>query len=93
MDSNTAMGYGVLGMVAIVIGVILSLLWILIPFAIFGIKPRLETLIAEQRRGNQLAETIVNQNAQLFPRIESAARPVIVEDHRPVIGDTVVRRE
>ncbi|GAB3726702.1 hypothetical protein GCM10028862_02320 [Luteimonas pelagia] len=34
--------------------ILLVVLWILVPFAIFGIKPLLKQLVAEQRRTNEL---------------------------------------
>jgi len=41
--------------------VLLAVLWILVPFAIFGIKPLLKQLIAEQRRTNEALQLIVAQ--------------------------------
>lgn len=38
---------------------LLSILWILIPFAVFGIKGLLRDLLAELRRNNALSEQIV----------------------------------
>ena len=32
----------------------MAVLWVLLPFAMFGIKPLLSTLIAEQRKTNEL---------------------------------------
>lgn len=36
--------------------VVLGVLWFLLPFAIFGIKDRLDNLVREQRRSNELLE-------------------------------------
>ena len=41
-------GFLILGSVLAVFLFILAILWILVPFAVFGIKPLLRTLIAEQ---------------------------------------------
>ena len=38
------------------IGLLIAVLWILMPFAIFGTKPLLRTLIAEQKKTNKLLE-------------------------------------
>jgi len=35
--------------------VVLTILWVLVPFAIFGTKPLLRQILAELRRGNDLA--------------------------------------
>lgn len=54
MESQAAdwlTGFGILG---IAFFVTVSILWILVPFAVFGIKPLLRELIAEQRRTNEL---------------------------------------
>ena len=34
---------------AVIFGIILTVLWTLLPFAVFGIKSKLETVISEQR--------------------------------------------
>ena len=33
---------------------VLAILWFFLPFAIFGTKPKLDALIAEQKKTNQL---------------------------------------
>jgi len=38
------------------LGLVLTLLWILVPFAIFGIKPLLQDILSELRRANAIAE-------------------------------------
>jgi Na+-transporting methylmalonyl-CoA/oxaloacetate decarboxylase gamma subunit len=37
-------------------GLVLAVLWLLVPFAIFGIKPLLQQILAEQRRANAIAD-------------------------------------
>jgi hypothetical protein len=54
MDSSAAGGLAALTMIFMVFGLILTVLWILVPFAIFGIKGRLDQLIGEHRRANDL---------------------------------------
>ena len=55
-DALAAMG-GVL----VIFLVILGILWILVPFAVFGIKPLLRELIREQRATQALLTTISQQ--------------------------------
>lgn len=39
-----------------ILALILVIIWIALPFAVFGIKPLLRQLIQEQRRTNELLE-------------------------------------
>lgn len=39
-----------------VLGLVLAVLWICVPFAIFGIKPLLQGILVELRRANAIAE-------------------------------------
>ncbi len=47
---------GTLVVVAWVFLIILAILWICMPFAIFGTKPLLRQLLAEQKKTNKLLE-------------------------------------
>lgn len=47
-------GFGVLGMIFFLFLFLLAILWILMPFAIFGTKDRLDILIAEAKKQNEL---------------------------------------
>lgn len=38
------------------LGLVLTVLWIFVPFAIFGIKPLLQDILVELRRANAIAE-------------------------------------
>ena len=60
MDS-AAGGIAALGGIFMIFAVILTILWILVPFAIFGIKPLLRDLIAEQRKTYAALATISQQ--------------------------------
>ena len=77
MDNLTA-GYTFLGFFLFSLGVVLSILWILVPFAVFGIKGLLRRQIEEQRRTNELLATV-------------AQRQQIVADSYAVAPGTVVR--
>ena len=49
-----ASGAAAIGVVGFLFLLLLGILWILVPFAVFGIKPLLRQLLEEQRRTNQL---------------------------------------
>ncbi len=42
-------------------GFVIAVLWILLPFAVFGIKERLDDIIAESARFNELLEKVVSE--------------------------------
>ena len=43
----------------------LGVLWFLLPFAVFGIKARLDAQIAEQERTNRLLRELIDMNSPL----------------------------
>ncbi|KAF1701691.1 hypothetical protein [Pseudoxanthomonas suwonensis] len=82
-NDAAATGMNVLMIAAGIFALILTVLWILVPFAVFGIKPLLRQLIAEQRRTNDLLTT---------PPVAAAA-PAATTVRTDVQGDPVyVRR-
>jgi hypothetical protein len=82
MDNLTA-GYTFLGFFLFALGLVLSILWILVPFAVFGIKGLLRRQIEEQRRTSELLATIA-QRQQIFADTYTA-RPATVVHERPVV--------
>ena len=48
----------------VLLGVAISIAWILLPFAMFGTKPLLRALISEQQRTNKLLAEVVAQGAR-----------------------------
>jgi hypothetical protein len=50
MDPDVVMGAAVIYLVGMVLALVLSIVWIILPFAIFGTKPLLRELIAEVRQ-------------------------------------------
>ena len=54
MDSSAASGLAAFGVFGMIFMFFLRILWILVPFAIFGIKPILRDLLKEQKRSNEL---------------------------------------
>lgn len=55
-------------LVIVLAGLLIGILWILMPFAVFGIKDLARELIKEQRKTNQLLESLVAQNPQTTPQ-------------------------
>ena len=49
---------GGLSIVLILLAILLVVLWVVLPFAIFGLKPLLRELLAEQRRTNQMIDKL-----------------------------------
>jgi len=47
---------GSLYLVIVVLGIVLAVCWIILPFALIGTKPLLRQLIAETKRTNDLLE-------------------------------------
>ena len=54
MDSSAASGLAAFGLIGTLFLFILAILWLLVPFAIFGIKPLLKELVSEQRKTQAL---------------------------------------
>lgn len=71
---NLGMGDGLaaLGLVWMLFVALLAILWILVPFAIFGIKPLLRDLIREQKATQALLTTI---SQQVYPISVEASKP------------------
>jgi hypothetical protein len=61
-------------MIAFALLVVLVVLWIALPFALFGTKPLLRQLIAEQKRTNDLLDRRLPQ----FRRPEPSDMPPLV---------------
>jgi hypothetical protein len=67
---------GTLGLVVFLFLVVLGIFWLLcLPFAIFGTKSRLDRLVSEQRRTNELLERM----AGVTPPSEA---PIATEERR-----------
>lgn len=65
-------GFGVLGLIVFLFLLILAILWFLLPFAVFGTKDKLATLIAETRKTNAALEKVNKQILEL--KVEMARR-------------------
>lgn len=71
MTSELGAGIAALGLAWMLFVGLLAILWILVPFAIFGIKPLLRELIREQKATQQLLTTI---SQQVYPISVEATR-------------------
>lgn len=79
MDSSVAQGLAGFSLVIMLFGLLLAVLWILVPFAIFGIKPLLRRLV------HHLA-TVEKQNAEILAALRDLRQtPVVVREDRPVV--------
>lgn len=54
--------FGGMSAIVIIFLIILSILWFLLPFAVFGIKGKLDEIIEEKKKTNQLLKDLVYAN-------------------------------
>lgn len=66
---------GVVGLFVVLFLVVLGILWFVLPFAIFGGKGRLDSLVALQRQQNDLLASLRVDLADHRARLERLARP------------------
>ncbi|MDB6163540.1 MAG: hypothetical protein JWL98_972 [Xanthomonadaceae bacterium] len=81
MDPAFAQAVGGISIVFVLFGCLLAILWVLVPFAVFGIKPLLRRLIAQ-------LETIEKQNVAVIAALRESrpvVQPVVVRDDRPLV--------
>jgi hypothetical protein len=71
--------FGILMLIAIVVGVALVVAWIVLPFAVIGTKPLLRELLEETRHTNEL---LAHAN-ELHASIEVNTRQVATKLSRP----------
>lgn len=55
--------FGIFGVLLALLGVVIAVLWVFMPFAIFGLKDLTRDLIREQRRTNELLEKLTTQRS------------------------------
>jgi predicted PurR-regulated permease PerM len=55
--------FGIFGVLLALLGVVIAVLWVFMPFAIFGLKDLTRDLIREQRRTNDLLEKLTTQRS------------------------------
>ena len=79
MDPSIAQGLAGFSLFIVLFGLLLAVLWILVPFAIFGIKPLLRQLVSH-------LVAVERQNAEILVALrESRQAPVVVRDDRPIV--------
>ena len=54
MEEIFALGGGIIGLIIVLFIIAIAILWFLLPFAVFGIKIRLDNIISELSRANTL---------------------------------------
>lgn len=54
MDDFASGSFGLIGVFMFLFVLFLGILWCVLPFAVFGTKPRLDELIREQKKTNKL---------------------------------------
>jgi hypothetical protein len=80
MDPSVAQGLAGFSLVIVFFGLLLAVLWILVPFAIFGIKPLLRQLVSH-------LVAVEKQNAEMLVALRDARQaPVVVRDDRPIVS-------
>lgn len=77
MDPLLGGAGSILVLAILIFSIVLTILWILVPFAIFGTKPLLRQILSELRRANDLAAR-APVNASPF----SAPEPVPCQDDK-----------
>ena len=78
MDPSAA-GLAGVSLVMMLFALVLAVLWILVPFAIFGIKPLLRQLISH-------LVTVEKQNAEILLALRASRESsVVVRDDRPLL--------
>jgi hypothetical protein len=82
MDPSAASGLAAFGLVWVLFLVVLAILWVLVPFAIFGIKPLLCEMCDHQKKTNQILATMLAQ-AEV-----TQAMPAKAVEPQPAVEDT-----
>jgi hypothetical protein len=67
-------GFGLAGLVAAILLIVLAVLWFILPFAIFGTKDRLDRLIAATERGQETLTEIHHELRELRRQLSSQSR-------------------
>ncbi|MDX3932663.1 MAG: hypothetical protein QHC77_12085 [Stenotrophomonas sp.] len=91
MDSMLGGASALVVLAVLVFSVVLTVLWVLVPFAIFGTKPLLRQILAELRRANDLAARTAVAAVPAVPAYEQRP-PAPYADEReriePTLGTT-----
>jgi ABC-type uncharacterized transport system permease subunit len=63
---------GTVALIYAIIMLTLGVLWFLLPFAVFGMKPKLDAMLVEMRKANALLESMARQQAELLQQQKMA---------------------
>jgi hypothetical protein len=91
MDENAASGLAAFGAMGTLFVLILAILWILVPFAIFGIKPLLRELIANQKKANEILSMMATQAGAAGENVTKTPAEFPLPPPEPVIWNTFER--
>lgn len=75
ISSGAGLFGGVVGLFVVLFLVVLGILWFVLPFAVFGLKGRLDTLIALQRQQNDHIASLRVDLANHRSAIERVTHP------------------
>jgi hypothetical protein len=68
--------YGILYLIGTIFLIVLAVLWFFLPFAVFGTQPKLDKVLAEAKRTNELLEAILASLASASLQRHSGANIV-----------------
>ena len=71
MEELLGFGGGLLAVVLFLVLVAISILWIILPFAVFGVKGRLDGIRAEAERTNELLTDVIKFQKALLSEARS----------------------
>jgi cell division protein FtsL len=71
VDSFFGAGGGLVLVLFSIALIVLAILWIFLPFAVFGVKSRLDKLLFETQRTNALLESLILKQSAASARSES----------------------
>lgn len=79
MDPSVAQGLAGFSLIIMFSGLLLAVLWMLVPFAIFGIKPLLRQLLS-------YLAAVERQNADILVALRDSRQvPVVMREDRPIV--------
>jgi hypothetical protein len=70
--NDLAGGFAVFYLIFLIVGFFALVLWIFLPFAVFGTKPKLDQILAEARQTNAYLKMLAEQRR---PAVPSALPP------------------
>jgi hypothetical protein len=59
MENSAILGGGIIVFIIFIVLIILAILWFLLPFAVFGIKDKLDKIIASLKKTNDSINSLI----------------------------------